>query len=500
MDADDIAMPERLDRQIALPGGTFAGRRRRGLVRAVRARVECRRAAGRGRRDPPPAARGHRPFRRRHDGAPEVMRRAGGYDPAALWVDWDMDLRLAAVTRLHNLPEVVIRYRRHAGSMQEAVPAPPGPAGEVQVAACRPPGCWDGGRARPSARRGPAISRSDLSDPGRARSAAGASAGPHVLRRGPDHRAPGAPAAVPGGARRPDPVADEVLIVARAGDAASRREAVGGPRAAPGRRLVASNSRARSRRSPPGLPPPPATWSARWTTTPSPSPAGWRRWRPRTGRSSAAPAGACSTWRGRPAAGRDGSAEWGFRPGRRPDAPGRAGPGRRWLTGGTRAIAGPWCVSAAPAPQRSRRGVRERRRHGAVGERAWLPGCGSCPRRASCTARRARGRPRTGLRTITPRDIEAAAHNLLVAVASSRRGRPAPGCSLGCSGSPSEPARRPDPSGPPPGWSWVTWDVAPASAPAPAGAAGARRRDAAPTSGPDHAPAAARGLSGAVAA
>jgi glycosyltransferase involved in cell wall biosynthesis/LmbE family N-acetylglucosaminyl deacetylase len=60
------------------------------------------------------------------DGAMTARRRLllgiGGYDETALWVDWEINLRIAATSKLHNLPEVVIRYRVHPGSMQKAIP------------------------------------------------------------------------------------------------------------------------------------------------------------------------------------------------------------------------------------------------------------------------------------------------------------------------------------------------------------------------------------------
>ena len=225
MDADDIAMPERLARQIAYLEGhpqvgviggwsELFGRESRidGLPvedAAIRRLLRVGTALSDG------AMTARR----------EVMLRAGGYDPAALWVDWDMDLRLAAVTRLHNLPEVVIRYRRHAGSMQEAVPRADGRREKlrrrlqaVRVLGWRPRSLLHVGVPAISSlvyrildRRGvpplPPVRTFSVVVPTIGR--------PELLRRCLEGLA--------NQTRSPD----EILIVARAGDAASRDEAIG---------------------------------------------------------------------------------------------------------------------------------------------------------------------------------------------------------------------------------------------------------------------------------
>lgn len=122
LDADDVAMPERLAKQVAFLDahpdvgavggwlesfGLVTGIDRRPVDDAsIRALLRLGTAVA--------------------DGAATARRRllldVGGYDETALWVDWEINLKIAAVSKLHNLPEVVIRYRRHRESMQKAVP------------------------------------------------------------------------------------------------------------------------------------------------------------------------------------------------------------------------------------------------------------------------------------------------------------------------------------------------------------------------------------------
>jgi len=121
MDADDVAHPERLERQLAFleahPGCVALGSEvllvdpqgrpiRRGGVPLVHAEIESALLRGRGEALPHPTA----VFRR------DALRRAGSYRAdCATAQDLDLYLRLAEVGRLANLPDVLLEWRQHLG-------------------------------------------------------------------------------------------------------------------------------------------------------------------------------------------------------------------------------------------------------------------------------------------------------------------------------------------------------------------------------------------------
>jgi GT2 family glycosyltransferase len=124
MDADDVALPQRLESQLArlerepelvCIGGAFelideAGRT------FDRAFPPCDHAAilARALRGESPISHSAATFRR------DVVRRLGGYDEEARWVeDLDLWLRLSEHGALANLPAVVSRVRHHDRSVSE---------------------------------------------------------------------------------------------------------------------------------------------------------------------------------------------------------------------------------------------------------------------------------------------------------------------------------------------------------------------------------------------
>jgi glycosyltransferase involved in cell wall biosynthesis len=126
MDADDVALPERLARQVAFfsahpevgvlgTGVEFVDARGRvlGSVRPVESHaLACWRLLFR-----PPV--GHPTVMARR----ELVERAGGYDPAFDGAeDYELWTRLARVTRFANLPEPLLRYRVHAQSVTKRAP------------------------------------------------------------------------------------------------------------------------------------------------------------------------------------------------------------------------------------------------------------------------------------------------------------------------------------------------------------------------------------------
>jgi len=121
LDADDIALPDRLERQLAFLeahgevaalGGAVELMDRDGRTRGTLAMPERHAEIGRALMDytallhPTMVAR------------TAALREIGGYRPAfAFAEDRDMLLRLAERAQLANLPDVVTRYRRHADSV-----------------------------------------------------------------------------------------------------------------------------------------------------------------------------------------------------------------------------------------------------------------------------------------------------------------------------------------------------------------------------------------------
>jgi GT2 family glycosyltransferase len=124
MDADDVALPERLERQLArlerepalvCIGGAFELIDEAGRL-FDRAFPPCDHATilARALRGESTISHSAATYRR------EVVRALGGYDEAARWVeDLDLWLRLSEHGALANLPELVSRVRHHQRSVSE---------------------------------------------------------------------------------------------------------------------------------------------------------------------------------------------------------------------------------------------------------------------------------------------------------------------------------------------------------------------------------------------
>ncbi len=52
----------------------------------------------------------------------DVVRSVGGYRPAFLFADYDLLVRMAAAGRIHNLPDPVLLYRRHGAGISQSRP------------------------------------------------------------------------------------------------------------------------------------------------------------------------------------------------------------------------------------------------------------------------------------------------------------------------------------------------------------------------------------------
>ena len=154
MDADDVALPQRLAKQLALL-------EREPAVVCVGGAFELIDAAGRlfDRAFPPcdhasileRALRGESTIS--HSAATyrrDLVRKVGGYDEAARWVeDLDLWLRLSEHGALANLPDLVSRVRHHADSVSEQHAAEQlEQAARVAESAARRRGL-EGARARP---------------------------------------------------------------------------------------------------------------------------------------------------------------------------------------------------------------------------------------------------------------------------------------------------------------------------------------------------------------
>ncbi len=124
MDADDVALPQRLEKQLArlerepglvCIGGAFELIDEAGRL-FDRAFPPCDHAAilARALRGESPISHSAATFRR------DVVRRLGGYDEKTRWVeDLDLWLRLSEHGALANLPELVSRVRHHERSVSE---------------------------------------------------------------------------------------------------------------------------------------------------------------------------------------------------------------------------------------------------------------------------------------------------------------------------------------------------------------------------------------------
>jgi hypothetical protein len=120
MDADDVALPERLARQRAF----LLARPEVGLVGTQVAPLGAVRA-GRSLRLPLThdeiyaalAAGRHALAHTSVMGRTDLIKRVGGYWPLPLGEDYDLLLRLGEVARLANLDEVLHHYRVHPGSL-----------------------------------------------------------------------------------------------------------------------------------------------------------------------------------------------------------------------------------------------------------------------------------------------------------------------------------------------------------------------------------------------
>ena len=121
-DADDVSLPHRFEKQVQFlaehpevvavgsrmlliePYGSSLGET---AHRLTHEEIEAELFQGSGWSLPPPAAM------IRHS----AIRKIGGYRSEYLWSeDLDLFLRLAEVGRLANLPDVLVKYRNHAGS------------------------------------------------------------------------------------------------------------------------------------------------------------------------------------------------------------------------------------------------------------------------------------------------------------------------------------------------------------------------------------------------